>query len=102
MADPVPDALEELRACAEATMAWNSALRATVAGLLDAVEAGDIADSEALRAELAVLERAQDRCIEALARIARWDIQNRLARLEAADEDLRNLFGNPGDEGDGS
>lgn len=80
---PITDPLTELGKIAGEVVAWKDSMREKVNALTsiryDAGESG-----EQLRAEVALLERAFDRCERFLTAMARLDIDERLARVTIA------------------
>ena len=79
--DPVEDPFTELSKLAGQVVAFKDALAAKVNELqairYEAMGAG----TEQLRAEVALYERAMDRCASVLGLIAKLDIDSRLARI---------------------
>lgn len=79
---PIEDPLTELAAVTAQVLAWKDAWAAKVNELSSVryeTEGG-----EQLRAEIAVWERALDRCERFLTAMARLDIDNRLAQISQA------------------
>lgn len=80
-AAPVANPLLALQALAGRALAMEAAIGETV-NRLGTIRYDTEAGGEQLRAEVAVMERAMDRCGRLLADIARLNIDERLARIE--------------------
>lgn len=78
-ANPVDDPLRALQQLGGQVLAWKNALAARVD-----MNALLTANTEQVRAEVVLLERAMDRCATVLSAIARLDIDERLARVDEA------------------
>ncbi|MCP2336136.1 hypothetical protein [Actinomadura rupiterrae] len=81
-APPVENALEELKALGGEAKAWKDAMAERVNELTSIRYSTD--GGEQLRAEIALFERAMDRCEKILTSIARLNIDERLAAIEEA------------------
>lgn len=95
-APPVTDPLTELTKLAGQVIAWRDALAEKV-NELTSVRYENSHGGEQLRAEVALFERAMDRCVSVLTAMARLDIDNRLVRIterqaEQVVQALRNTF----------
>lgn len=93
---PIDDPLTELSRLAGQVVAWRDALAAKV-NELTSVRYENSHGGEQLRAEVALFERAMDRCVNVLTAIARLDIDNRLMRISEAQaalvvQAIRNTF----------
>jgi hypothetical protein len=77
---PVDDPLTELAKLAGQVVAWKDALSAKV-NELTAIRYQDAKGSEQLRSEIALFERALDRCGNVLGVMAKLNIDERLARV---------------------
>lgn len=76
---PVEDPLSALKTLAGETLAWKEKL-ATIIGDLEQIRyRGEAA--EQIRGEVALFERAMDRCVSVLAVIAKLNIDERLAAI---------------------
>lgn len=84
--DPVADPLTELSRLAGQVCAWRDALAAKVNALTD-LRFEDAKGAEQLRSEVALWERALDRCGSLLTAIARLGIDERLARISERQAD---------------
>jgi hypothetical protein len=89
---PVEDPLSELaRVCAQ-VLGWKDRMAATVNSLSSLRYEGE-GSGEQLRAEVALWERALDRCERFLTAMARLNIDERLARIsEARAEVIMSVF----------
>lgn len=96
---PIADPLTELAQLAGEVVGWKDALRARVNEITGArAERHDAEDdgvrytsdigTEQLRAEVALFERAMDRCAAVLGMIAKLNIDERLARITEAQADV--------------
>lgn len=95
-APPVANPLEELSKLAGQVLAWRDALAEKV-NELTSVRYENSHGGEQLRAEVALFERAMDRCATVLVAISKLDIDNRLVRIGEAQAGLvvqviRNTF----------
>lgn len=79
--EPVGDPFTELSKLAGQVVAWKDALAAKVNELTELRYAAQGAGTEQLRAEVALFERALDRCAAVLGMIAKLGIDDRLARI---------------------
>jgi hypothetical protein len=77
---PVDNPLEELQKLAGRVLAWEKAIGKMV-NRLSGIRYESEHGGEQLRAEVALLERAMDRCERVLVAMSRLDIAERLARL---------------------
>lgn len=77
---PVDNPLEELQKLAGRVLAWERVIGGLVNGLSE-IRYESEHGGEQLRAEVALLERAMDRCERVLVAMARLNIDERLARL---------------------
>lgn len=77
--EPVADPLAELSKLAGQVCAWRDAIAGKVNELLDIRYSQD--SGEQLRAEVAVYERAMDRCTTILTAMAKLNIDERLAKI---------------------
>lgn len=82
-APPVDDPLTELARLAGQVVAWKDSMAAKVNELTD-LRFTSALGAEQLRGELALWERALDRCAAVLSGMARLDIDARLVRIEEA------------------
>jgi hypothetical protein len=80
-ARPVDNPLQALQMLAGRALALEHAIGEAVNSLEGAIRYTDEHDAEQLRAEVAVLERAMDRCGKILVDIAKLNIEERLARV---------------------
>lgn len=78
--DPVEDPLRELQRLAGQVLAWKDALGHRV-NELTSIRYTSETGGEQLRAEVALFERAMDRCATVLTAMARLNIDERLARI---------------------
>jgi hypothetical protein len=84
-ATPVTDPLEALQRLAGRALALEETIGKLVNDLTSIrYESGGESSSEQLRAEVAVLERAMDRCGKLLVDIAKLNIEERMARVTEA------------------
>lgn len=81
--DPVEDVFTALAGLAGEVLAWKDAMAGKVNELTALRYEASGAGTEQLRAEVALWERALDRCAEVLGLIARCNIDERLARITA-------------------
>lgn len=79
-ADPCTDPLEALQRLAGRALAWEQAIGEAVNRLTE-IRYEDVQASEQLRAEVAVMERAMDRCGKFLVDMARLNLEERLAKV---------------------
>lgn len=79
--DPVGDPLTELSKLAGQVVSWKDALAAKVNELTELRYAATGAGTEQLRAEVALFERALDRCAAVLGLIAKLGIDDRMAAI---------------------
>jgi hypothetical protein len=86
---PVDNPLEELQRLAGRVLAWEEVIGEKV-NELTAIRYTDEHGAEQLRAEVALLERAMDRCERVLVAMARLNIDERLARVTARQASLVN------------
>lgn len=86
---PVDNPLAELQKLAGQVLAWKDALGNMVNGLTD-IRYGDEHGGEQLRSEVALFERAMDRCERVLVAMARLNIDERLVRLTERQAQLAN------------
>jgi len=84
---PVDNPLTALSELAGQVVAWKDALAARV-NELERIRFTDDKGAEQLRAEVALYERAMDRCINVLATIGRLKIDERLAAISEKQADL--------------
>lgn len=84
---PVEDPLSELAALAGQVVAWKDQMAGKVNALTSLRYEGGIG-TEQLRSEVALFERAMDRCMAALTAMARLNIDERLARITEAQQEL--------------
>jgi hypothetical protein len=84
---PVEDALTELSKLAGQILAWRDAFAEKV-NELTSVRYESEHSGEQLASEIAVFERAMDRCINVLTAIARLKIDERLVKIEQRKVDL--------------
>jgi uncharacterized Zn finger protein (UPF0148 family) len=85
-AEPISDPLSEMSKIAGEAVAWKDAIRDRVNELTSirySTEGG-----EQLRAEIALFERAMDRCEKFLSSMARLNIDERLARISERQADI--------------
>jgi hypothetical protein len=80
---PVDDPLTELQKLAGQVVAWKDAMAGKVNELTDLRYEGSL-HGEQLRAEVALWERAMDRCERVLVSMARLNLDERLARISEA------------------
>jgi hypothetical protein len=80
---PVTDPLTELARVAAQAVAWKDAMGAKV-NELTSIRYSTEAGGEQLRAEIALWERALDRCVTTLTAIAKLNIEGRLATVREA------------------
>lgn len=80
-AHPVDNPLEALQLLAGRALALEAEIGEIVNGLAEAIRYEGEHSGEQLRAEVAVLERAMDRCGKILVDIAKLNIEERLARV---------------------
>ncbi len=80
--DSVDEPLTELSRLAGQVLAWRDQIAELVNGLDDIRYTAAGAGTEQLRAEVALFERAMDRCAMVLGVIAKLDIDTRLARID--------------------
>lgn len=80
-ASPVADPLEQLQRLAGRALAWERAIGGAVNKLEEQIRYEDEKSAEQLRSEVAVMERAMDRCGKFLVDIAKLNIEERLARV---------------------
>ncbi len=85
--DPVGDPFTELSKLAGQVVSWKDALAAKVNELTGLRYEASGAGTEQLRAEVALFERALDRCAAVLGLIAKLDIDARLARISEMQAD---------------
>ncbi len=85
--DPVGDPFTELSKLAGQVVAWKDALAAKVNELTTIRYEAMGAGTEQLRAEVALFERALDRCVAVLVAIAKLDIDARLAAISERQAD---------------
>jgi hypothetical protein len=79
--EPVGDPFTELSKLAGQVVAWKDALAAKVNDLTQVRYEAMGAGTEQLRAEVALFERALDRCAAVLGLIAKLNIDERMARI---------------------
>lgn len=79
--EPCADPLIELQKLAGQVIAWKQLLAEQVAQLAEWRYTAPGSGTEQLRAEVALFERAMDRCLHVLTAIAKLDLDNRLARI---------------------
>lgn len=84
----VEDPLTELGRLAGQVVAWKDALAERVNELTSIRYAASGAGTEQLRSEVALFERAMDRCAAVLGLIAKLDIDQRLARITEQQADV--------------
>lgn len=84
--DPVADPLTELSKFAGQVMAWKDTFAERV-NALTALRWEDAKGAEQLHAEVAVFERAMDRCTQVLVAMAKLDIDSRLAEISKQQAD---------------
>jgi len=84
---PVDHPLEELQKLAGRVLAWEKTVGELV-NRLSEIRYEDEHGGEQLRAEVALLERAMDRCERVLVAMARLNIDERLARLTERQAEL--------------
>lgn len=85
--EPVEDPFTELSKLAGQVVAWKNALADKVNELTALRYEATGAGTEQLRAEVALFERALDRCAAVLGLIAKLDIDTRLARISEMQAD---------------
>lgn len=85
--DPVDNPLTALSELAGQVIAWKNALADRV-NALERIRFTDDKGAEQIRAEVALYERAMDRCINVLATIGRLKIDERLAAISEKQADL--------------
>ncbi len=79
--EPVDDPLTALAQLAGEVVQWKDALAARVNALREIRYEAHGAGTEQLRAEVALFERAMDRCVQVLAVMAKLNLDERLARI---------------------
>lgn len=79
--DPVDNPLEALRQIAGEVLAWKEQIAKHV---LELERLRYSSETEQIRGEVILYERALDRCVNALAMIAKLNIDDRLAAIEEA------------------
>lgn len=87
-APPVDDPLTELSKLAGQVLSWRDALAERVDALTSIRYKASGAGTEQLRAEVAVFERALDRCAAVLVAMAKLNIDERMARISERQADL--------------
>lgn len=87
---PVHDPLTELQRLAGQVIAWKNAMAEKVNELADLRYEGDL-HGEQLRAEVALWERAMDRCERVLVAMAKLNLDERLVRI--SEEQARIVTG---------
>ena len=80
-AAPCADPIEALQRLAGRALAWERAIGDAVNRLQEQIRYEDVNSAEQLRAEVAVMERAMDRCGRFLVDIAKLNIEERLATV---------------------
>jgi hypothetical protein len=85
---PIENPLEELRRLAGQVTAWKDQAAKMVNNLQGEMRYKDEKGAEQLRSEIVIWERALDRCVTTLAVMSKLDIDERLARIEAAKVDM--------------
>ncbi|MBM9509982.1 hypothetical protein [Actinacidiphila acididurans] len=85
---PVDNPLVALRLLAGQAVAWQEALAACVNRLGDRFRYEGLAGGEQLRSEIALYERAMDRCGQILGLIAKLNIDERLAAISEQQADV--------------
>lgn len=85
--DPVDDPLTELSKLAGQVCAWRDAIAQRVNELTSIRYSADGAGTEQLRTEVALFERALDRCASVLVAMARLGIDDRLVRISERQAD---------------
>jgi hypothetical protein len=85
--EPVDDRLRELAKLAGQVLAWRDELAARVNALTSLRYTAGESRTEQLRAEVALFERALDRCAALLGLMARLGIDTRLARISERQAD---------------
>lgn len=78
---PIENPFTALAKLAGQAVAWQEALAAIVERLGDRIRYESTGGAEQLRAEIALYERAMDRCGQILGMIARLNIEDRMARV---------------------
>lgn len=78
---PVTDPLTELQTLAGQVVAWKNAIAERV-NTLTAIRFEDRRGAEQLRSEVALFERAMDRCTSVLTAMAKLDLDERLVALD--------------------
>lgn len=86
--EPTADPLRELSKLAGQVLAWRDVCADMVNKLTSVRYDGGEAAGEQLRAEVALFERALDRCTTVLVAIAKLDIDARLARISEAQAEV--------------
>lgn len=86
--DEVADPLTELGRLAGQVLAWKNALAERVNDLIALRYTAAGAGTEQLRAEVALFERAMDRCVLVLGAMARLNIDSRLTAISEAQADM--------------
>lgn len=84
---PVGDPFTAISTVAAEIIAWKDLAAVRVAALKDDVRY-ETENGEQLRAEVALYERAMDRCVTVLNAIARLDIDDRLAKISEKQADM--------------
>lgn len=79
--NPIDDPLTEMSRLAGQVVAFKDAIAVMVNNLEDRIRYEDVKGSEQLRSEVAVWERALDRCNTVLSSMARLKIDERLAAI---------------------
>lgn len=79
--EPCEDPLTELSKLAGVVLSWKDAIAERVNELTSVRYSATGAGTEQLRAEVALFERALDRCASVLGLMARLDIDGRMARI---------------------
>lgn len=85
---PVADPLRELAALAGQIVAWKDVMAGKVNELTTLRYDGGKGSGEQLRSEVALFERAMDRCQSALTAMARLNIDERLARITERQQEI--------------
>lgn len=80
-AGPLGDPIEALQHLIARAMSWEAAIGDKVNELTGSIRFTDEHGAEQMRAEVAVLERAMDRCGKLLVDIAKLNLEDRLARV---------------------
>lgn len=85
---PVEDPFERLRLLAGQAVAWQERIATRVNALTELRYEASGAGTEQLRSEIALYERAMDRCAVVLGMIAKLNIDERLARISERQSDI--------------